>query len=205
MQQPKPLAGQCPHVQMRNFALRSLLHFGPQLLFGQHFLQLCIAATGCRGTPSCANSSLSAASDPLLRCVALALPCVSLCMQAYWFVDFYTLDWGREKIEEFLDTCQVPHLAGDFLQFLFHLPRIVYPFFITFKLIGHLVSLQPLHSVASSAPCKPSNLRIRQTSDFWGGLVDTPGVMVDWQVLCSWLAALASLLTCRLDEQVGSS
>jgi hypothetical protein len=50
-------------------------------------------------------------------------------MQAYWFVDFYTLDWGREKIEEFLDTCQVPHLAGDFLQFLFHLPRIVYPFF----------------------------------------------------------------------------
>jgi hypothetical protein len=32
---------------------------------------------------------------------------VVVAMQAYWFVDFYTLDWGREKIEEFLDTCQV--------------------------------------------------------------------------------------------------
>jgi hypothetical protein len=36
-------------------------------------------------------------------------------------------------------------------------------------MIGHSVSLQPLHSVASSATCKPSNLRIRQTSDFLGG------------------------------------
>lgn len=32
---------------------------------------------------------------------------VLLCVQAYWFVDFYTLNWGREKIEEFMDTCQV--------------------------------------------------------------------------------------------------
>jgi hypothetical protein len=27
--------------------------------------------------------------------------------QAYWFLDFYTLDWSRAKIEEFLDACQV--------------------------------------------------------------------------------------------------
>jgi hypothetical protein len=26
---------------------------------------------------------------------------------AYWFIDFYTLSWGREQIDEFLDAAQV--------------------------------------------------------------------------------------------------
>jgi hypothetical protein len=26
---------------------------------------------------------------------------------AYWFIDFYTLSWGREQIDEFLDDAQV--------------------------------------------------------------------------------------------------
>lgn len=40
----------------------------------------------------------------------LLLLCV---LQAYWFIDFYTLDWGREKIEEFMDTCQVGGQGSD--------------------------------------------------------------------------------------------
>lgn len=26
---------------------------------------------------------------------------------AYWIVDFYTMSWGRDKIDEFFDSCQV--------------------------------------------------------------------------------------------------
>jgi hypothetical protein len=37
---------------------------------------------------------------------------------AYWFIDFYTLSWGREQIDEFLDDAQVrsrlaPHVTSD--------------------------------------------------------------------------------------------
>jgi hypothetical protein len=30
---------------------------------------------------------------------------------AYWFIDFYTLSWGREQIDEFLDAAQVSAAA----------------------------------------------------------------------------------------------
>jgi hypothetical protein len=46
----------------------------------------------------------------LPRCCTVSFALLLRC-QAYWFIDFYTLDWGREKIEEFMDTCQVRTLS----------------------------------------------------------------------------------------------
>lgn len=31
---------------------------------------------------------------------------------AYWLVDFYTMSWGRVKIDQFFDSCQVYPRVG---------------------------------------------------------------------------------------------